>query len=90
MNPNFGLDNIRYNNITPNEAPFGSAFRSPSRMPLEALRSAAHVTVDAKSLAVGDGGNEDRPGMEKSWEDLWEVHVFIIIYIYTYSSIYKL
>eukprot|EP00435_Cladocopium_sp_Y103_P034819 s505_g9.t1 len=27
-------------------------------MPLEALRSAAHVTVDAKSVAVGDGGNE--------------------------------
>lgn len=29
-----------------------------ARMPLEALRSAAHVTVVAKSLAVGDGGNE--------------------------------
>ena len=65
--------------------PLGSAFRSPSRMPLEALRSAAHVTVVAKSLAVGDGGNEDRPGMEKSWEDLWEAHVFIMIYKYIHT-----
>ena len=59
-------------------------------MPLEALRSAAHVTVDAKSLAVGDGGNEvpgrslamvgPKNGMyprEKSWDDLWEARILI-------------
>ena len=56
-------------------------------MPLQAFRSAAHVTVDAKSLAVGDGGNEVTLGRDKSWGESWEVHLLFYDMIYRYVQI---